>query len=221
MRPVFIYALLDPTTLVVRYAGQTVGPDKRLKQHIREAKKEKYHSACWINSLINAGLKPIMEILDVVPDTEADFWEREYIQNFRERGFDLTNILDGGEKPPSSLGRVRSPATRKKMSDGKKGDKNPLFGKVGAQHTSFGRKHYPETCAKISAMFLGGKRPNSSSLFHGVCSYGVPNKWKAYIRIARKPKHLGYFSDEIEAAEVYDIAAKIHYGAQAVLNFPD
>lgn len=135
MRPVFIYALNDPITGVVRYCGQTIDPDVRLRKHICEARKEKYHCPCWINSLLKKKLQPIMEILDVVPDSEADFWEREYIQNFRERGFDLTNITPGGEAGPILSGA-----------------RNPNFGKncSGEKNTFFGKKHTSATLEKMS-----------------------------------------------------------------------
>lgn len=103
-----------------------------------------------------------MEIIDVVPDTEADFWEREYIQNFREWDFNLTNFSEGGEAPmrgkkhsPESneknrlahVGKKPSAETRGKLSLANSGEKNRLFGK----------KLPKETCAKISAAMLGNK----------------------------------------------------------------
>ena len=47
------------------------------------------------------------------------------------------------------------------------------------------------------------KFKNCSSKFKGVSWHKSTNKWKAYISIAGKLKHLGYFTNEEEAAEAY------------------
>ena len=47
------------------------------------------------------------------------------------------------------------------------------------------------------------KRKNCSSKYRGVSWYKRDNKWEANISINGKMKHLGYFTNEEEAAEVY------------------
>lgn len=73
---------------------------------------------------------------------------------------------------------------------------------------------------------------NSESTYKGVSKYrgskrnknGVINEngkvWRARITIDGKPKNLGYFKTEIEAATAVDKAAKVNYGEFAYLNFP-
>ena len=47
------------------------------------------------------------------------------------------------------------------------------------------------------------KKKNCSSQYKGVYWHKQNNKWLAYIRIDGKIKHLGSFTNEEEAAEVY------------------
>lgn len=63
----------------------------------------------------------------------------------------------------SLRGRTLSPETRKKMSDAKRGEKHPMFGKRGEQHYNFGKKHSPETRKKMSASHRGNKNRKGKS----------------------------------------------------------
>lgn len=126
------------------------------------AVKEKTHKGHWIFGLISEGFVPVMEILDVVPDNESDFWEREYIQNFRERGFSLTNFSDGGESP--MRGKKHTPEALAKMSRSHSGEKHYAFGKsLSAEHraalsaAAIGRKHSDASRAKMSLQRMGNK----------------------------------------------------------------
>ena len=49
---------------------------------------------------------------------------------------------------------------------------------------------------------------NTSSKYSGVCWSKKSNKWKARITICGKRKHLGYFTNELEASESYQEALK-------------
>jgi hypothetical protein len=60
----------------------------------------------------------------------------------------------------------------------------------------------------------------ASSRFKGVCFNKRTKKWKAQIKRHGKKVHLGTFSDEIAAAQAYDIAAIEYFGAFANLNLP-
>lgn len=59
-----------------------------------------------------------------------------------------------------------------------------------------------------------------TSKFKGVCWIEAKAKWKAQIRGEGPVRHIGYFDDEISAAEAYDEAAREHFGEHARLNFP-
>jgi hypothetical protein len=62
------------------------------------------------------------------------------------------------------------------------------------------------------------KRPNLSSKYKGVTWDKYARKWKSAITIDRKPKHLGNFSSELEAALAYNKKAKELFGEYACLN---
>jgi len=59
-----------------------------------------------------------------------------------------------------------------------------------------------------------------TSGFKGVTWDKRDRKWKAYIRIKGRQKFLGYYDDEIEAALVYDTAARRVFKEFACCNFP-
>ena len=66
---------------------------------------------------------------------------------------------------------------------------------------------------------IQGRRPTSR--FKGVCWATKIGMWVAQIRAEVRPRRLGYFHDEIDAAEAYDEAARECFGEHARLNFPD
>lgn len=64
------------------------------------------------------------------------------------------------------------------------------------------------------------KHDGCTSRFKGVYFSTIRGKWIAQIRRTNAPRHLGCFTDEVEAARAYDIAARELFGEFAVLNFP-
>jgi hypothetical protein len=56
-----------------------------------------------------------------------------------------------------------------------------------------------------------GKRANATSAYYGVCFHKKANKWNAQIQIEGKRKNLGFFTDEKQAAEVFNKAAAEFY----------
>ena len=69
-----------------------------------------------------------------------------------------------------------------------------------------------------SNLFAGGRRENNrnidkknertTSKYPGVCWYKRDEKWEVRIRAEGKKKHLGYFTEELEAAYTYYQAAR-------------
>lgn len=62
------------------------------------------------------------------------------------------------------------------------------------------------------------QKSKSSSKYKGICFDKQNNKWRAYINIGGKRTHLGYFDNQIEAAEKYNEAANLHFGEFANIN---
>ena len=64
------------------------------------------------------------------------------------------------------------------------------------------------------------RRNKGSSKYTGVYFNREANKFQSVIRSNYKTKYLGQFTNELEAAKAYDIAALNLFGEYAVLNFP-
>ena len=62
------------------------------------------------------------------------------------------------------------------------------------------------------------KHKNNTSGFKGVCYHKRDNKWHSQITMNMKKIHLGYFTDKIEAAKVYNDAAIKYHREFARLN---
>ena len=66
------------------------------------------------------------------------------------------------------------------------------------------------------------KRSNCSSIYKGVSYYKQHKKFKVGIMVDGNTIHLGYFTDEIEAAKAYNTAARKYFGEYAKINeIPD
>lgn len=61
----------------------------------------------------------------------------------------------------------------------------------------------------------------SSSKFKGVTWNKQKKKWMAAIKTGGVSMYLGYFTDPVNAAHVYDTAAMELFGEHAGLNFPE
>lgn len=91
----YIYLLLDPRDLSVRYVGKTVNPKVRLSCHLSECKNKKHLRANWIRSLLNRNLVPIFKIVKIVPLLDFIYWETFYISKYKSNK--LTNSDDSGQ----------------------------------------------------------------------------------------------------------------------------
>ncbi len=134
MDTVFIYTLRDPETGELRYVGKCKSAKKRLATHIDEARKSdrKSHRVCWIRSLLYRGLRPALNVIDEVPESEWQQWEVAYIQFFRDEGHRLVNATLGGEGFSSG---VHHPFFGKHFTD----EHKRKLGRPGAKHHQYGK----------------------------------------------------------------------------------
>jgi len=118
MRKIEIYTLSDKNG--IRYVGKSNNTDKRYYRHIFDAKTKKKLNKrdAWIKSLLNKNMKPILEVIDVVDESEWILMEKYWISQFKTWGFELKNMTDGGD---GLYGLKHSVKTKKKMSETKKG----------------------------------------------------------------------------------------------------
>lgn len=137
----YIYTLSDPSTMVIRYVGQTNEPKRRFNDHISSSINESSDSyntykARWIRKILNNNFLPIMNIIDSCSSSEeSNKLERIYVENLTKDGYRLTNshVTDVTEF---------SVETKKKMSSAKKG--KTLEEIVGLEKSLELREYYSE-----------------------------------------------------------------------------
>ena len=92
-----IYGLYCPKTGALRYVGKANDAKRRLKSHLRDAKRRNTPVCLWISGLVREGLAPRMEVILSSTDWVTD--ERSEIRKAIERGADLLNMAPGGNQP--------------------------------------------------------------------------------------------------------------------------
>lgn len=137
-RTVYIYILRDPCDNSIRYCGQCLNPNRRLRKHLSEARKKigrLTHKEAWIKSL--GEQSPILEIIETCDETIVDEREIYHIQRLREEGTALTNIAIGGKcgivlrgKDHPHYGTRRSDDVKHKISLANSGKNNGMYGRT-------------------------------------------------------------------------------------------
>jgi hypothetical protein len=95
--------------------------------------------------------------------------------------------------------------------------------KVGVDH----KNRYPLDNRRSNLRIADGSQNNgnmskprhgTTSRFKGVSWHTRSGKWRAVIALNRKHKHLGFFTNELDAARAYDAAARAQWGEFAHCN---
>lgn len=159
MKHTIIYTLSDPITNQVRYVGKTRSSLKyRLSQHIHDSLNNgtNTYKKAWIRGLLNKELLPIIEELEIISnDTCWKSRECYWIAQFKNWGFNLTNMTDGGD---GNQNQVISEEARLKKSIALKGKPRPkdVIEKISKSH--LGKKLSEESKEKIRLSNLGKKQ---------------------------------------------------------------
>lgn len=173
MKYVFIYALKDPVRASTIYIGKSNNPPNRFLKHLRD--RSQNHRCDWIRSLLNKGLKPILEIVDEVLESEWQAAEAAYIEFYRELGFELVNGTNGGDGFSSGEchpmhGRKQTPEWKEKRLSKIRGNQHHAFGKTGDKCPFFGKKLSEEHRQKLSESHLGNKHTEAAKKKIGIAS---------------------------------------------------
>lgn len=109
-RKYYVYIWFIAETFEIIYVGKGTG--NRYKTKKRENS--------YFTKMVQTHNCESMILLDGLTEEEAFHYERLLISVCRDKYPRLTNILDGGEQPPSAKGLKRSQKTKKKMSESMK-----------------------------------------------------------------------------------------------------
>jgi group I intron endonuclease len=150
-----IYSLIDPRSKQIRYIGKTIKSlNTRLNCHIHDCKRHNHHNSNWINSLLKQNLKPIIELIEEVEENDWEFWEKYWIAQFKQWGFILNNLTDGGI---GHIGFKKSKEAKIKISNSSKGKLISKEHKEAISKANKGRKlsqYQKEVISKIQKKVL-------------------------------------------------------------------
>ncbi len=181
IKNIHIYVLKDPETGEVRYVGKTkLTLEQRLNSHLR--RKSKNHKGCWINSLKNRNLIPVIESIERVSDETWSEREIYWIQYYKDLGTRLTNSVEGGMgcHNPSAEVRAKISAANKRRTTSEE-----TRAKISAANK--GKIVSVETRAKMSAALSAAAAKNRKR-------YSDKNstkfsKFLPLLEILKRPKH--------------------------------
>lgn len=174
-REIIVYGLASSENGRLRYIGQTVNQlKKRINGHICYANKYgKSAIQKWIVSVLDKGFEIIGWI--ICPKAIWNITEIETIKQYRELGFDLLNLTDGGEgtlgyhhkgrKRPDLAERNRqntgikrgkmSPEENERLQQYRKRAKPYVAERNRNTKPWLGKKHTPEQLEKMRQRNLG------------------------------------------------------------------
>lgn len=98
-KPTYIYVLKNPFSGAIFYVGKTIQLDRRLKDHIQDARMDRYSTPemrRYIRDILAQGSKPRFEVIYTVKPNQK-WWdvERFFIKKYREE-YNLFNVCEGG-----------------------------------------------------------------------------------------------------------------------------
>lgn len=150
-----IYSFTSPSGSI--YIGKTVNLYRRLSVYkgLHCKSQPKLHRSFLKYGYENHQFKILQELPNDVDQSILSTYEILYISQFKECGFKLLNLTDGGE---GVSGRVVSEETKEKMRTIFKGRQFPAYARVKALAFHTGRKCSEETRRKMSEASKGKKK---------------------------------------------------------------
>lgn len=159
-----IYKITNKTNNKV-YIGSAIDIKKRWRDHKWHLKENKYHNSYLQSSYNKHGLNKFEFIIEVECSINDLLNEETKII----KHYDAYNNKCGynvNDPEHVFLGRKHTKETKLKLSIQKKGNKNPMYGKIGEKHHNFGIKLSAEVRKRISDGHIGqtGKKGEDSPI---------------------------------------------------------
>ncbi len=154
---VFIYGLIEKNNNTLRYIGKTADIKRRIRRHINERFLHDSHKNRWIRKMINDSDELDIVIIDIVNQTEWQYWEKFYISYYKFIGCKLINGTNGGDQPQSTKSRKHTEESKLKMSNTKKGKPIPWL--------NDGKERTEEHKKNLSKSLKGRTSPNKNKKF--------------------------------------------------------
>jgi hypothetical protein len=155
---------------MVRYVGKANNVTQRYRAHLNRARKHQIHKKNWVENLKKQGLRPIIEVIDIVPIDDWIFWETYWISQMKTWGFDLINYTNGGDGCTFGnetsfkkghklwLGKNHSEETKKKI-----GENNAFKGKPSLKRRQVKQLTLLGDLIKIWDCILDAEKETNSS----------------------------------------------------------
>lgn len=103
---VYIYGITDEAG-TVRYVGKSKNVERRFKDHLNERERT-YPLYTWLRKQRREGRAVGCKVLAVATTQDWQSLERALIKQYREDGFKMLNVADGGDEPFMSTEQRRA-----------------------------------------------------------------------------------------------------------------
>lgn len=158
---VVIYLFLDEDGLP-KYVGKSNNFKSRLKQHLNKDRfKYNTYFYRWLNKCIANNKEFYVDILEECLQENWQEKEKYWIKHFRELGYSITNMTDGGD---GNNNQIFSAETILKRKESNKGFKHTEEAKKRMSELAKGKVFSKETRKKLSDINKGRFYPEEIKL---------------------------------------------------------
>ncbi|AGE53671.1 GIY-YIG catalytic domain-containing endonuclease [Acanthocystis turfacea Chlorella virus GM0701.1] len=158
------------------YAGLTIDLKRRMNTYKKLKGNNTHHTRA---------LKKYIDTMQIA-FTQCPHYLLDAVEIFVIAFFDLTNPMKGYNKTTGGRNGYRmTKDVRMKISDSKKGKKNPNYGKYGELSSSYGRRHTEDARFKMAESTKGENHPNFGKQ--------LPEEVRANMSIAKTGENNPFF----------------------------